>query len=192
MRTYVRCVFSARQLIAAGLAVAAIAGSAASPDAASAATCAGASAEPGEASRAVLARALLCAINAERHRHGLQGVRPNARLEAAARRHSRDMVARRYFEHTTPEGVTVFQRVRRAGYLRSAGRWTVGENLAWGAGPLGSARGVVRAWMHSPGHRRVLLWRSFDQVGIGAVWGAPRPLRGPAVTYTADFGVTRQ
>ena len=188
VRTYVRWVFSARQLITAGLAVAAIAGAAASPDAASAATCAGASAEPGEASRAVLTRALVCAINAERHSHGLQAVRPNARLQAAARRHTRDMVAKRYFSHTTPEGATVSQRVRRTGYLRSARSWTVGENLAWGAGPLGSARGVVQAWMHSPGHRRVLLWPSFDQVGIGVARGAPRPLRRRAVTYTADFG----
>src|ERR687892_1051804 len=146
VRTYVRCVFSARQLIAAGLAVAAIAGAAASPDAASAATCAGASAEPGEASRAVLTRALLCAINAERHSHGLRAVRPSTRLEAAARRHSRDMVARRYFEHTTPEGSSPADRVRGTGYLRSAHTWTVGENLAWGAGSLGSPRGVVRAW----------------------------------------------
>ena len=192
MRTYVRCVLRTRQLLTAGLAVAAIAGAAVAPGAASAAICAGPSAEPGETSGAVLTRALLCTINAERHRHGLQGVRQNARLQAAARRHSRDMVARRYFSHTTPEGATLSQRVWRTGYLRSARSWTVGENIAWGAGSLGSARAVVRAWMHSPGHRRVLLWATFDQVGIGVARGAPRRLGRPAVTYTADFGVTRR
>jgi uncharacterized protein YkwD len=176
--------------MAAGLAAAAIAGAAVSPGEASAATCAGASAEPGEASRAVVTRALLCAINAQRHSHGLRAVRSNSRLEAAARRHSRDMVANRYFSHSTPAGSTPADRVRRTGYLRSARSWTVGENLAWGAGPLGSARGVVRAWMHSPEHRKVLLWPSFNEVGIGVARGAPRRLRRPAMTYTADFGVT--
>jgi uncharacterized protein YkwD len=185
-------VFSPRQLLAAGLAAAAVFGAAASPNQAAAATCAGASAEPGEASRPALARALLCAINAERHRHGLPGVRPNARLEAAARRHSRDMVAGRYFSHTNRTGSRPADRVRRTGYLRSAHSWTVGENLAWGAGSLGSARGVVQAWMHSPGHRKVLLWPTFRDVGLGVALGAPRPLHRPAVTYTADFGVKRR
>jgi uncharacterized protein YkwD len=185
-------VFSPRQLLAAGLATAAVFGAAASPDQAAAATCAGASAEPGEASRAVLSRALLCAINSVRHRHGLPGVRPNADLEVAARRHSRDMVASRYFAHVNPAGSSPADRVRRTGYLRSAHRWTVGENLAWGSGSLGSARGVVHAWMRSPAHRKVLLWPTFRDVGLGVAPGAPRPLDRPAVTYTADFGVKRR
>jgi uncharacterized protein YkwD len=133
-------VFSSRQLLAAGLATAAIFGATASPDQAAAATCAGASAEPGEASRATLARALICAINTERHRHGLGVVRQNSRLKRAALGHSRDLVARQYFEHTTPEGSTVSQRIRRTGYLGSARRWIAGENLAWGAWPDHLAR----------------------------------------------------
>jgi uncharacterized protein YkwD len=185
-------VFSSRQLLAAGLAVAAIFGATGSPDQAAAATCAGASAEPGEASRATLARALVCAINAERQSHGLGAVRQSSRLERAALGHSRDMVARHYFEHTTPEGSTVSQRIRRTGYLSSARRWMVGENLAWGAGSFGAPRHVVQAWMHSPGHRHVLLLPSFREVGVGVAWGAPRRLGRRAVTYTADFGVTRR
>jgi Cysteine-rich secretory protein family len=129
-------VFSPRQLVGAGLAAAAVFVAASSPDQAAAATCAGASAEPGEASRATLARALICAINTERHRHGLGVVRQNSRLKRAALGHSRDLVARHYFEHTTPEGSTVSQRIRRTGYLGSARRWIAGENLAWGPGRI--------------------------------------------------------
>ena len=159
---------------------------------ASAATCAGASASPGQASRVDLSQAMLCEINVVRRSHGLGAVRANRRLERAARRHSRDMVKHRYFSHTTPGGVTMVQRIRRTDYLRHAHAWTVGENLAWGAEGLGSVRSVVRAWMHSPEHRMVLLTPSFTEVGIGVVLGAPRRLHRPAATYTADFGVKRR
>ena len=67
----------------------------------------------------------------------------------------------------------------------------MGEDLAWGAGRRGSAQGIVRAWMHSPEHRKVILTASYREVGIGLVWGAPRRVSLPAATYTADFGFTR-
>ena len=131
----------------------------------------------------------LCLINVQRHGHGLPAVRLNPRLSQAARAHSRDMVRRRYFSHTTPEGLSFDDRIRGTGYLRASRQWFVGENLAWGWRGRDSARRIVRAWMHSPPHREVMLNPAFREVGIGIASGVPRPLPPGGATYTADFGV---
>ena len=163
---------------------------AADPPDAFAAACAGANVEPTQTTRATVKRATLCLINAERRERGLSDLRLDSRLTKAARRHSRDMVRRRYFSHTTPDGVSFVERIRRSGYLRTAGRWLVGENLAWTTRTGNSAADIVRAWMHSPPHREEILQGSFRDVGIGIVVGAPSS-RSRGATYTTDFGVKR-
>jgi uncharacterized protein YkwD len=160
------------------------------PLAAGAATCASASALPGDASRSQLARAVVCVSNLERRAHGLRALRVNRQLASAARRHSLDMVRRGYFAHTGPSGDTFVQRIRAAGYLRSARTWLVGENLGWGWGAGASPSGIVDAWMHSPEHRKILLRPSYGEVGVGVVRGGPHPKAAPQATFTADFGVT--
>lgn len=176
-------------LASAGLVAFAILSASTNPGVAFAASCPNADATPGQASGKVIVRATLCALNAERRSHGLRPLRVSRTLSGAARRHSRDMVLKQYFAHTTPEGSTFVKRIRRTGYLRSRRHWIVGEDLAWGPGRWGSPAGVVRAWMHSPGHRRVILTPLFREVGIGLAWGAPQPFAERAMTYTSDFGV---
>jgi uncharacterized protein YkwD len=156
-----------------------------------AAPCAGAQALPGQANRTQLARAIVCVSNAERLAHGLRKLRIDARLSTAARRHSLDMVRRGYFAHTGPSGDTFVQRIRAAGYLSSANRWLVGENLGWGWGASASPGGIVNAWMHSPEHRRILLRPDYRELGVGVALGGPRPQAAPEATFTADFGVIR-
>src|SRR5919106_2890150 len=98
-------------LLAAGLtAVALLGGSAGSADA-RAAACADHNASPTKASQAEITRATLCLVNAERRDHDLRPLQMSSRLSAAARRHSRDMVRRQYFEHTAPGGLTLVQRI---------------------------------------------------------------------------------
>jgi uncharacterized protein YkwD len=58
---------------------------------------------------------LLCAIGAERAARGLAPVRENAQLTLAAQRHADDMVVRAYFDHVTPGGATLGDRVAVAG-----------------------------------------------------------------------------
>lgn len=160
-----------------------------------AATTFGATAEPREAFAAVCSSikakpsAALCLINAERSSHGLRALRLHPRLSKAARAHSRDMVGRRYFSHTTPEGVGFVERIRGTGYLEASREWLVGENIAWGSHGRGSARRIVQAWMNSPPHREEILRPSFRDVGIGVASGVPRPLTSGGATYTVDFGV---
>jgi uncharacterized protein YkwD len=163
---------------------------AALPAQAGANACASASAAPGQVGHRAMVHATLCLLNAERRAHGLRPLHLNRRLGRAARRHARDMVRRRYFSHTSRSGASFVERIRRTGYLRSAHSWLVGENIAWGAGSWASARAVMRAWMHSAGHRRNILTGGYRQVGIGIAFGAPNGM-GRSATYTTDFGARR-
>jgi uncharacterized protein YkwD len=177
-------------LFAIALAAIVLAATAISPPAAGASACARATAAPSRAGAAATVRATACLINAVRRDHGLSALRLNARLSSAARGHSVDMVRRRYFAHDTPEGLSPTVRVRRTGYLRANRRWIVGETLAWWRGRAAPSQ-IVRAWMHSPPHREVLLTPAFRDVGIGIALGVPRPIGRGGGTYTADFGVRR-
>jgi uncharacterized protein YkwD len=151
------------------------------------AACHGAHHRPTHASLGRDARTTLCMVNRARTRHGLAPVRRVATLRRAAAAYSHAMVAGGFFSHTGPDGSTPASRVRQAGYLRGASAWSVGETLAWGTGRLATPAAIVRAWMHSPGHRAILLDGRFRDVGIGVAVGAPG-IAGPAATVTADFG----
>jgi uncharacterized protein YkwD len=180
-----------RLLVIAAVAAVAVVLATAEPPVAFAATCANANAKPLHSSRQTVSRAMLCLINAERRAHGLRDLRLDPRLSKAAQDHSRDMVRRRYFSHTTPEGISPAGRVRGTGYLRASRAWLVGENIAWGSHGRETAARVVRAWMHSPPHREEILRPSFRDAGIGAVLGTPGSVRRGGGTFTVDFGVRR-
>jgi uncharacterized protein YkwD len=137
--------------------------------------------------------AILCLHNAERARHGLPQLRENGRLRAAARSHAARMVLSHFFEHTTPGGLTMLQRIRKMGYLTHARAWSVGENIAWGSGRLATAAQIEHAWMNSPGHRANILDPSFREIGIGIAPGVPVHLSAAqsGATYTTDFGFRR-
>jgi uncharacterized protein YkwD len=148
--------------------------------------CANADAPPGKGRSAE--RAVGCLLNAVRREHGRQPLRPDGSLALAAERHAADQVRRGYFSHVTPAGAGLRDRVRRTRYLDSARRWWLGETLAWGTGRRATPVGVVRAWLASPTHRRVLLRQRAQDVGVGIRRGAPTGARGDAGTIVADFG----
>jgi uncharacterized protein YkwD len=135
-------------------------------------------------------KAILCLHNEIRAQHGLKALRQNKRLRKAAVRHSRDMVVHDYFEHTTPKGATMLDRILKSRYVREDQGWVLGENLAWGTGVYGTPRGAVEAWMESPGHRENILRGAYRDVGIGVVVGVPGS-NAVGATYTLDFGVRR-
>ena len=173
-------------LTATALAALALAGPA---SAAPAAPCANATTMPGQASEHVLARATVCLLNRQRTKRGMRALRTNPRLSEAARSHTRDMVQKRYFEHTSTSGADVVDRLLSTGYLGRVRSWLVGENLAWGTDTLSTPRQTVVKWMRSPGHRANILKRRFREIGIGVVFHAPRGTRNPvAATYTTTFG----
>lgn len=112
-------------------------------------------------------------------------------LQRAARKHSIDMLRKDYFSHTSSDGSSLAQRVRREGYSpRGMSVYQVGENVGWGAGSLGRPVNVHRSWMRSAGHNKNLLKRSFRQVGIGVARGQFRSYEDSRI-YTVDLGTRR-
>jgi uncharacterized protein YkwD len=132
--------------------------------------------------------AVVCEINQQRRRHGLDGLDRHRALARAGGRHAADMVRRSYFSHVSPGGQTFAERLRAAGYAANRG-WAAGEVLAWGTGGRSTPEAIVAAWMRSSGHRRVLLGSRYREVGVGLARG--NPVSGAdGATYAAALGVT--
>lgn len=127
--------------------------------------------------------AVLCLVNNERAAAGLAPLVDNGQLASAADGHSRDMVAQRYFAHTSLDGRTPGDRIAAAGYTPNR---TWGENIAAGTGSYATAESIVKGWMNSPGHRSNILSSSYRDSGIGVALGYPSG--GSGATYTHDFG----
>ena len=100
-------------------------------------------------------------VNKERAKQGLKPLQFDAKLQEVARAHSRDMLARSYFSHYTPEGKDPFDRMRAADVTFLV----AGENLAL-AQTLKIAHNGL---MNSPGHRANILRKSFGRCGIGVL-----------------------
>lgn len=130
--------------------------------------------------------ATFCLLNHRRREHGLPPLARDRRIDAAARAHSRDMAARRFHAHESPDGTTPLERMRRAGWPVS--RTGAAENIAWGAGGASTPAEIVEGWMNSPAHRANILDPRLRTVGVGIAAGAPEPVEAPdPAIYTTDF-----
>lgn len=102
-------------------------------------------------------------VNKERAKRGLQPVKADAEMTTVARAHSKDMFARGYFSHYTPEGKDPFDRMKAANVKFIA----AGENLA-----LGQTLAIChQGLMNSPGHRANILRPNYGRLGIGILDG---------------------
>jgi uncharacterized protein YkwD len=111
--------------------------------------------------------------NSERARAGLPPLARAPALDAAARSLARDMAARRFFDHTDPDGNGPQERVDA---IESG--WLVGENIAAG---YRTVRSACRGWMKSSGHRENILNPDYEAIGGGYALGP----RGPF--FVQDF-----
>ncbi len=102
-------------------------------------------------------------VNEERTKQGLKLLRFDPELREVARAHSKDMLARSYFSHYTPEGKDPFDRMKQAGVKFLV----AGENLALAQTLIIAHDGL----MNSPGHRANILRPSFGRCGIGVLDG---------------------
>jgi uncharacterized protein YkwD len=116
-------------------------------------------------------RSVVKRINQLRASHGLGALRADNRLAKAADVHSRDMLHRQFFAHTSSNGTSTYNRVHR--YRRSN---LIGETLAYQ--PIRgdtSPSAIVRMWKESPGHLAVLTDGRFRRIGVakrkGNLWG---------------------
>ncbi|GGX50647.1 hypothetical protein GCM10007385_18930 [Tateyamaria omphalii] len=106
----------------------------------------------------------LAAINAERAAQNRVPLVYDAKLEAAARAHAEDMVRAGFFAHTGSDGSDIGQRLDRVGYRYCFGA----ENIAAGQRSLSE---VMTSWMGSRGHRRNILHRKAEAVGLARAPG---------------------
>jgi uncharacterized protein YkwD len=120
---------------------------------------------------------LLREINRVRAEHGLRRLRVDDHLEAAAHWHTQSMLQSNVFEHGAFGHRMLEFNVRGS---------LAGENLAWGDGSKGTARGIVAEWLASPEHRANLLRAVFRRVGVGELVGGFQGVTGAHVV-TADF-----
>lgn len=132
-------------------------------------------------------KATRCLINRERVQHHDKQLDQRKQLKRAAKRHSRRMLSG-CFAHECPGEKDLVGRVTDAGYLPCNCAWSVGENIAWGAKSNSTPKAIVRAWMHSPPHRAMILNGTMRDFDIGVKHGKPGAPRADAATFTADFG----
>ena len=106
-------------------------------------------------------------------------LRWNATLAASANQHSADMATKDYFSHYSPSGVSPFQRIRASRLQLPRGR----REHRRRAQPL-LAKAVVRAWLKSPGHCKVIMNHKYRELGVARVEGPGRW----TVYWTQNFG----
>jgi uncharacterized protein YkwD len=102
-------------------------------------------------------------VNSERQNGGVEALSQDAKLAEVARAHCRDMFARGYFSHYTPEGKSPFDRMSEAGVEFNF----AGENLALAPDTVLAMRGL----MNSPGHKANILSKDFRKIGVGVIDG---------------------
>ncbi|MDX6409705.1 MAG: hypothetical protein QOE13_2776 [Gaiellaceae bacterium] len=139
-----------------------------------------------------VARSLLAEVNRTRRAYGLRPLAYSAPLANAATEHSRALASAGMFTHSWPTTGQLFASWIRGFYsARSFRTWSAGENLLW-ASPGFNPADAVQQWLDSPTHRRVLLTKSWRELGIGVVsaTGAPGAYGGRDVQIAAaEFGL---
>jgi len=143
---------------------------------------------PARSSRNAARHAVICLVDRRRRHHRLGPVRRNSALTHSATRHSHYMVRHHCFAHECRGEVGLLGRVENTKYLPCSCSWGLGETLAKGRRRHASPSATVRRWMHSPGHRAIVLDPRFDDVGVGVALGIPGARNANGATYTADFG----
>ena len=111
--------------------------------------------------------AVLALVNEARADAGCGALTADPALAAVARAHSADMRDRDYFSHTSPEGLSPFDRAEQAGVDDSRA-----ENIAFGQS---DAAAVMEAWLESPGHRQNILDCELTRLGVGVAEGPGGP-----------------
>ena len=132
---------------------------------------------------AVQIRALRCLINWARRHGGQPALRRSQELDRSAGLRAAEITRCQDFSHT-PCGepfIAVFQSV---GYPLAS----VGENLAWGQGRLGSARTAMAGWLASPEHREILLGANWRDLGLARVRASGLFGRPNVTLWVAQFG----
>ena len=108
--------------------------------------------------------------NRQRTRARLRPLAADAALSDAARRHSVDMIRRRFFAHINPDGQGPEDRIaaatRRPAAATAENLW-MRSGIPAGTSPLAAIEDAVAQLMASPAHRRNILNPVYTHLGIG-------------------------
>lgn len=107
---------------------------------------------------------IIALTNQERAASGLNTLKTDSRLAAAALAKANNMFAEQYWDHFGPNGETPWQFIRAEGYNYVY----AGENLAKG---FQTSEGVHEAWMASPTHAANIMSVNYKDVGVAVVQG---------------------
>ena len=147
---------------------------------------------PRELSQRQARAAIRCLLNRKRANHGLRRLDKSRRLKRAAQKHTKHMKRNRCFAHECPGEASVLSRLKKVRYIHNGlRRWSYGENIAYGGSHMGSPKAIVRAWMHSDGHRHNILNPDFREIGVGILFGIPPEPGANGTTFTTDFGMRK-
>lgn len=104
-----------------------------------------------------------------RRRNGLPEFKEDAVCTAAAFDHARDMAGRGYFDHFGRDGSSPTSRYKRR---NTAGQRVIRitENIARGNGT--TPESALRMWLNSSGHRKHLVGREMNHIGVGVANGS--------------------
>ena len=106
---------------------------------------------------------MIALVNSERSTRGYRQLERDDRLTDIARKHSMDMLKRRYFSHFSPEGHDVGYRAKQGSITYRL----IGENLAYAPDGATAHAGL----MNSEGHRKNILDPEWTMIGIGVIDG---------------------
>ncbi len=128
-------------------------------------------------------QALLADTNNERVAADVPALTENPQLDLAAEVKAKDMAARNYWSHDTPDGNPPWVFVTNQNYSYQK----LGENLAAG---FDNEQSAIKGWMASPHHKENMLDTSFSQVGFGVAQVANYTAAGggPMTIVVAFYG----
>ncbi len=119
-------------------------------------------------------QAFLVIINQYRAQSNRPALALSPGLTRAAAWMAKDLSTHNYFDHTSSDGRSPYQRARDCGYP-----YGTGENIAGG---FATAQQVFQAWQQSPGHNNNMLG-NYAVIGIARAFGGPY-----GVYWVTDFG----
>jgi uncharacterized protein YkwD len=153
------------------------------------ASCAYANLRPTRANTATVDGATLCLIDQVRAAYHLRALRSNHELQTVATTLVGGMVSRDYYSDNSPSGQSPGALIATIPYGAHAASLSTAQDLGWGTLSAATPAGIVKAWMHSPPHRQIILTAEFREAGVGVSAAVPSVLgagkRG--ATYAVEF-----
>jgi uncharacterized protein YkwD len=152
-------------------------------------SCPYANLRPTSANTSTVDVATLCLIDQVRAACHLRALRSNRELQTVATTLVGGMVSRNYYSDNSPSGQSPGALIATIPYGAHAASLSTAQDLGWGTLSDATPAGIVKAWMHSPPHRQIILTAEFREAGVGVSPAVPSVLgagkRG--ATYAVEF-----